>query len=106
MIARFNRIVMHPDGAEFYAGPIEFLDEGRFAVGAFDVQSLAKTKEMTVDERPTAGTALLSLSPSGAALCYAAQLGTVVQSFDTASASEIDRLPVEASFRLTSLIST
>lgn len=24
MAGRFNRVVMHPNGAEFYAGPIEF----------------------------------------------------------------------------------
>jgi hypothetical protein len=104
MIGRFNRVVMNPSGAEFYAGPIEFLGEGRFAVGAFDVQSVAKTKEMTVQQGPSTGTPLMSLSPTGSSLSYGVQLGTIIQRFDTSTGAEIESIPVEESFRLTSLV--
>jgi DNA-binding beta-propeller fold protein YncE len=106
VVGRFTQVVMHPNGAEFYAGPIEFFEDGRYAVSAFDVQSLAQTKTMTVEDTPATGRPLLSLSASGGALSYAVQLGTLVQTFDTASGAEIDRAPVEGSFRLTSLVTT
>jgi hypothetical protein len=61
---------------------------------------------MTVQERPSVGMPLLSLSASGATLSYGVQLGTRVQTFDTSSGTEIDTVPVEQSFRLTSLVAT
>jgi hypothetical protein len=72
------------------------------AVGGFDVRTVDMIAEMTV-ESPWLGSTLMSLSPSGRTLYYGVQLGSVIQEFDTSTASEVATIPVEESFRLTTL---
>jgi hypothetical protein len=73
------------------------------AVGVFDVRTADMAAEMAVRESPSLGSTLMSLSPSGRTLYYGVQLGSVIQEFDTSTASEVATIPVEESFRLTTL---
>lgn len=104
MAGRFSNVVMNPTGAKFYASPLEFAAESRYAIGVFDVGSVEKIGEITVRNPPNTGSPLLALSPSGETILYSTQLGTEVQAFNVETGAEVATIPVDPAFRLTGLV--
>ena len=103
IVGRFQRILMDPSGALFYAGPIHYPSEERYSVGTFDVRTIGQIGDMTVQDSPSVGNTLMGLSRTGDTVLYAAQLGTAVQLFETATGKELLKIPIEASYRLSTL---
>jgi len=97
-----ERMAIHPNGEELYVGitrnPSNNFNLRSGAIGVFDLRRAEKIAEIPL-RYPSGVIGLrIGISPSGKTLFAGFQRGTEIQILDTATRSEVSRIPLEASF--------